>query len=180
MTTTPFSSPGAPVALGEIARRRPAATRRLTALHAALLRATRGHLGAGWFGARTMLLETRGRRTGQRRTSVLVYVRDGDDLVVVPANAGAERPPAWWLNLQAAGEAVVTVGGTRMRVRPVVTGGERRERLWQRFAAVAPVEHYQAATTRLLPVVALAPVAELRCRSWGSPASGALPVGAGL
>lgn len=146
---------GAPVVLCGLARRHARLMRRLTAWHARIVRGTRGRLGTRWFGTPVLLLETAGRHTGQRRIAPLVYLRDGDDLVVVPANAGALQAPAWWLNLQAAGDGVAILGSARHRVAPVVLEGARRERLWRRFVAVSPVEHYQHQTTRTLPVVAL-------------------------
>ncbi len=151
------SHPGVPVMLSDAARRHPRATRWLTAAHAAVIRGTGGSLGVRWFGAPILLLETVGRRTGRPRTTALVYLPDGDDLVVVAANAGAERAPAWWLNLRAAGEGVAIVGGERRPVGATATDGARRERLWARFAAVSPVAHYQRQTRRPLPVVALTP-----------------------
>jgi deazaflavin-dependent oxidoreductase (nitroreductase family) len=148
---------GAPVALGNLALRAPWATRRATAAHGAVFRRSRGRLMSRWFGTGILVLETVGRRTGARRTAPLVYLPDGGDLVVVPANAGAINAPAWWLNLRAAGEAIAHVGGERRPVRPVETSGADRERLWRRYAAVSPLEHYQRRTPRRLPVVRLQP-----------------------
>jgi F420H(2)-dependent quinone reductase len=149
---------GAPVALGNLWLRAPSATRWLSAAHSALFRRTGGRALSRWFGSRILLLHTVGRHSGAARTAPLVYLPDGDDLVVVPANAGASRPPAWWLNLRAAGEAVADLGRERRTVRPVVAAGADRERLWRRFAAVSPVEHYRDRAQRHLPVVRLTPV----------------------
>jgi deazaflavin-dependent oxidoreductase (nitroreductase family) len=172
------ASPGVPVGLSDLARRHPRAARRLTATHAALLRITRGYLVARWFGMPILLLETVGRRTERRRITPLVYLPDGDDLVVVASNAGVERPPAWWLKLEAAVEGVAIVGGARRPVTAPVVEGARRDRLWRRFAAVAPVERYQRQAWRRLPVVVLTPVpARVRHPSW-TPIHGAELVGA--
>jgi F420H(2)-dependent quinone reductase len=148
---------GAPVALGDVAVRASGLTRRATAAHGALYRRTRGRVLSRWFGTQILLLETVGRRTGATRSAPLVYLPDGDDLVVVPANAGARRPPAWWLNLRAAGNGVAHLGGEARAVRAVEAGGADRDRLWDRYAAVSPVEHYQRRAGRLLPVVRLVP-----------------------
>lgn len=156
--TGSYRSPGVPVALSDAARRHPRVTRWLTAGHARVLHGTRGCLGGRWFGTRILLLETIGRRTGRRRSTALVYLPDAGELVVVAGNAGAERTPAWWLNLQAAGEGIATVGGERRPVRATTVEGARRERLWARFVAVSPVAHYQRQTRRRLPVVALTPL----------------------
>lgn len=157
-TVNPSSVCGVPVALSDLARRHPGAARRLTTAHAAVVRGSRGYLAARWFGTPVLLLQTVGRRTGRARSTALVYLPDGDDLVVVAANAGAERPPAWWLNLRAAGEGVAIVRGGRRPVTATVIEDARRERLWRRFAAVSPVEHYQRQAARRLPVVALTPL----------------------
>jgi F420H(2)-dependent quinone reductase len=89
--TTVNSSPvcGVPVALSDFARRHPGAARRLTAAHAAVVRGSRGYLAVRWFGSPVLLLETIGRRTGRARSTALVYLPDGEDLVVVAANAGS-------------------------------------------------------------------------------------------
>lgn len=146
---------GAPIPLGDLARKMPGLTRRMTALHGTLLlHAQQGAL-ARWFGAEILVLETSGRRSGKARVTPLVYVPYGDDLVVVPANAGAARPPAWWLNLQAAGQGVATLGKRRRTVKPRIATGTEHERLWQRVAAVAPLDHYQRRTRRPLPIVVL-------------------------
>ena len=145
---------GAPITLCRIARRTPRVTLRVAAFHATLLRHSRGRAGR-WFGSRLLLLETVGHASGLTRRAAVVYLPDGDDLVVVPANAGAARPPAWWLNLRAAGEATVQLGRERRRVGPLVARGAERERLWRRFAAVTPVTHYERHAGRELPVVVL-------------------------
>jgi F420H(2)-dependent quinone reductase len=150
---------GAPTLLGDVARRAPWVTRRLGALHGALVLHTRGRVLGSWFGAPILVLETRGRRTGRLRATPLVYLPHGEGFAVVPANAGAGRAPAWWLNLQAAGHGSVLLGGWRQHIRPAVTSGVERERLWRRMCAVAPVEHYQRCAGRSLPVVVLRPSA---------------------
>lgn len=146
---------GAPAALGTLHRRRPRVTHGLAAAHAAVYSGTQGRLLARWFGASVLVLETVGRRTGRRRAVPLVYVLDGEDLVVVPANAGACRAPAWWLNLSALGEGVAVVGRERRPVRPAVAVGAERERLWRMVAGVSPLDAYQAQTDRRIPVVVL-------------------------
>lgn len=126
-------------------------------LHARLYRATRGRFMNRWFsGAPVVVLETVGRKSGKPRPVPVLGLRQGDDVVVVPANAGASHAPAWWLNLQAAGEASVVVRGRRWRVRPRVTEGAERERLWREFVRMYPqAEDYTGFTTRLFPVVVL-------------------------
>lgn len=125
-------------------------------IHARAYRATGGRVGRGWFGAPVMVLETVGRRSGRPRATPVLCLRDGDRFVVIPANAGKPRAPAWWLNLQAAGEAVAVVRGARQRVRPRIAAGEERERLWAAYARMYPqIEDYRRYTDRDLPVVVL-------------------------
>jgi F420H(2)-dependent quinone reductase len=146
---------GAPTILGDLALQMPHLTRRVTAGHGALFRRAPNGLFARWFGAPILVLETVGRRTGMPRTTPLVYLSHGDDLVVVPANGGAHRAPAWWLNLQSAGQGVAILGNQRRNVTPRIAGGAEHEGLWRRLASVAPIDHYQRRTPRRLPTVVL-------------------------
>jgi F420H(2)-dependent quinone reductase len=107
-----------------------------------------------------MILETVGRRSGRCRRTPVCYLPDGDNLVVVPANGGAKRVPAWWLNLSTAGEGTAIVGGRRDRVRPVLAQAPDRERLWQRFVDAYPgLDGYRSRARRELAVVVLEPAA---------------------
>lgn len=146
---------GAPTTLGDLALQMPQLTRHVTAAHGAMFLRAQTGLFARWFGASILVLETVGRRTGRLRATPLVYLSHGDDLVVVPANAGAHRPPAWWLNLQAAGQGVAILGNRRRNVRPRIAAGTEHEQLWRRLATLAPIDHYQRRTRRPLPTVIL-------------------------
>jgi F420H(2)-dependent quinone reductase len=146
---------GAPRLLDALALRVPGLTRRLTNLHALVYVWTRGRLLGRWFGLAILVLETVGRRSGVPRRVPVAYLADGENLVVVPANGGAHRPPAWWLNLFAAGEAFAVLGRERLHVRPHEAIGAERERLWQQFASASPVDRYQLRTSRRIPVVVL-------------------------
>ena len=68
-------------------------------------------------GQRVLLLETLGRRTGQRRTTLVQYLADDETFVVVASNAGASHPPAWYLNLQAHPHAHVQAGARSIDIR---------------------------------------------------------------
>ena len=80
-----------------------------TRLHAAIYRLTRGRVIGRVGGQPVLLLETVGRRTSRRHTTPLQYLADGDTFVVA-SNAGAARPPDWYLNLRANPHARVRVG----------------------------------------------------------------------
>jgi deazaflavin-dependent oxidoreductase (nitroreductase family) len=132
---------------------------RWTRLHVRLLRLTKGRLRFGFFlGGKmpVLALTTTGRKSGEQRSSVVAYLRHGDAYAVVASNAGANRPPAWWLNLQADPTADVDVEGKRLHVRARVAEGDEREQLWRRFAdANESYERYRGYTERELPVVVL-------------------------
>jgi deazaflavin-dependent oxidoreductase (nitroreductase family) len=82
--------------------------------------------------APVLLLTTTGRRSGQKRTTPVVYIRDGDSVVVINTNAGHERVPAWSLNLKADPAAEVEIGREKHQVVGRIAEGEEREDLWRR------------------------------------------------
>jgi len=128
-----------------------------TRAHCALYRSTRGLIGGNLLGIPMLLLTTRGRKTGQVRTLPLAYVEHGDRLVIVASNGGSERPPAWWLNLQACPTATVQVGAERFEVSWQVAPPERRMELWRRLQATIPAYRaYRVRTQREIPIVLLA------------------------
>lgn len=132
------------------------AGRYLAGLHALVYRRTGGRVLNRWFGNPVLVIETIGRRSGERRTTPIAYLRRGHEWVVIPINAGSERTPSWWLNLAAAGHGLAHIGGRSYAVRPRVTSGEERERLWRAYARQAPMmPHYRRLTTRQVPVVVL-------------------------
>src|SRR5260370_42473014 len=101
--------------------------------------------------SRMLLLTALGARTGKARTAPMMYVRDGDRLVVFASNAGAQRHPDWYRNLVAHPDVTVEVGGERFEATAAVTGGEERDRLWRLF----PLPEHQERAGRGIPVVAL-------------------------
>ncbi len=101
--------------------------------------------------SRMLLLTTVGSRTGEARTAPMLYVRDGDRLVVFASNSGAERHPGWYHNLVAHPDVTVEVGGERFEATAAATGGEERDRLWRLF----PFPEHQERAGRQIPVVAL-------------------------
>jgi deazaflavin-dependent oxidoreductase (nitroreductase family) len=141
-----------------IANTRPRSVRAFSRLHARLYKLTGGRFKPRWYGAPVLVLETVGRHSGEKRATPVIYLGDGETLVVLAANAGAHKTPAWWFNLEAAGEATAVVAGRRSTVRPRVVEGEERRRLWQAFVEMYPqAEEYTKLTDRQLPLVALEP-----------------------
>ena len=106
--------------------------RRIGKLNTPIYRLTRGRVGGRVGRAPVLLLTTTGRKSGLQRTAPVVYLADGENVVVINTNAGHERVPAWSLNLKATPEAEVEIGGERRPVVARVAEGEEREDLWRR------------------------------------------------
>jgi F420H(2)-dependent quinone reductase len=131
-----------------------------TATHVAAYRLSGGRLGGRMFGMAVLLLDHVGRRSGRRRTTPLLYLADGPDLVVVASRGGSDWMPAWWLNLQARPRATVTIGRTRRQVLARKATPDEHALLWPRLVAEHPdYELYLTRTTRELPVIILGPAA---------------------
>lgn len=128
-------------------------------VHAVIFRRSGGRLGGRWFGAPVLTLVTVGRRTGAVRETALLYVKaDDGGLALLAANAGNDRPPAWWLNLCAAETVEIVVRGQRQTMRWREAGGEEHDQLLDRLiAAYPPAAHYARYTERVLPVAVLRP-----------------------
>jgi F420H(2)-dependent quinone reductase len=108
--------------------------------------------------APVLLLTTIGRKSGEPRTAPVVYLADGEKLVVINTNAGSERVPAWSLNLAANPEAEVEVGRRRIAVRARVAEGEERADLWRRHnLQYAGFDDYDAKLEREPKVIVLEP-----------------------
>jgi deazaflavin-dependent oxidoreductase (nitroreductase family) len=105
---------------------------------------------------RLVLLTTTGARTGQRRTTPMMFHRDGDRLLVVASNIGAPRHPDWYVNLAASPRVTVEVGDETYDALAEPLEGEPRERAWAMLKENYPffAEH-EAKTERTIPVVAL-------------------------
>jgi deazaflavin-dependent oxidoreductase (nitroreductase family) len=135
------------------------ATKYLGALHRLLYRASGGRIGGRLWDLPVVLLTTTGRQSGKQRTVPLCSLRDGDDVVVIASYGGLDRPPAWWLNLEANPQAELLNGRERRTVTARNAGPEERSRLWAEVTARAPgYLEYERRTTREIPVVILHPL----------------------
>ena len=115
-----------------------------------------GHDGTGNFPC--LLLTTTGRKTGEARTTPLIYGRDGPDYVVIASQGGRPDHPFWYFNLAADPAVEVQVEAERFAATARTAAGEDRDRLWRMMAALyPPYDDYreQAAATREIPVVVL-------------------------
>jgi deazaflavin-dependent oxidoreductase (nitroreductase family) len=130
-----------------------------TQLHVLIYRATRGRIGHRFRGGPPMLLlDDVGARTGVRRTTPLVYIRDGENVVIVASKGGHPRHPAWFHNLKANPDAHVQIGATRGAVRARVADPPERARLWPKAIEIYPgYADYQQRTAREIPLVILEP-----------------------
>jgi deazaflavin-dependent oxidoreductase (nitroreductase family) len=133
--------------------------RRVVGVHVLAYRATNGLVGHRFPGAPSMLLlDHVGARSGVLRTTPLVYVEDGENVVLVASKGGHPRHPAWFHNLRANPETTVQIGSERRAVRARVATPEERERLWpMAIAAYSGYRGYQARTEREIPLVVLEP-----------------------
>jgi F420H(2)-dependent quinone reductase len=137
-------------------------------LHRFIYRQSGGLIGSRIIAGRALLLTTIGRRSGEPRTCALIYIKDGERLVVVASSGGSDHPPSWLLNLQADPDVEVQIGLSKFSAQASVASVEERERLWPRVnrhnMGLAPIVHpgargrydvYQRHTTRVIPLVLL-------------------------
>jgi deazaflavin-dependent oxidoreductase (nitroreductase family) len=126
--------------------------------HVERYRETDGEEGHDWNGTSVLILTTTGNRSGQQRSTPLIYGTHGDDYVVVASKGGAPEHPAWYLNLTAEPGVEIQVRGKRFRARARTATSEERPELWstmtERWAAY---DKYQTKTDREIPVVVLEP-----------------------
>lgn len=123
-------------------------------------RANDGKVGGPFEGAPVLLLTATGAKTGERRTTPVMYLPDGERMVIFASFGGAPTNPAWYHNLVANPSASVEVGPETVEVDAVETSGEERDRLFRRQAELYPqFAEYEQKTTRQIPVIALVPKA---------------------
>lgn len=119
---------------------------------------TGGRLGNKMKGAPVLLLHHVGRKSGQARIAPLLYLHDGDDIVIVASRGGSDATPAWWLNLQANPATTVQIGRERLSVTAREATSDEKARLWPLLVQMYPdYAVYQTRTKRQIPVVILSP-----------------------
>jgi len=117
---------------------------------------TDGAEGHDWRGTSVLILTTTGRRSGQQRSTPLIYRRHGDDYVIVASKGGAPDHPAWYLNLAEHPEVTAQVKGDRFSAKARTANAEERPELWQLMNEKWPdYDSYQQKTGREIPVVVL-------------------------
>jgi deazaflavin-dependent oxidoreductase (nitroreductase family) len=124
--------------------------------HVRRYRETGGEEGHDWNGTQALLLTTTGRRSGEPRTTPLIYGRSGDDYLVVASKGGADEPPDWYLNLEAHPEVEVQVRDDVFRARARTATPEEKPAMWEEMVSHwPPYDEYQEKTSREIPVVVL-------------------------
>ena len=114
-----------------------------------------GHL---WRGVHTLLLTTRGRKTGKLHRTALIYGQDGKNFLIVASNGGAPKHPNWYQNLVLDPKVEIQVGADKYTANARTASKEEKPRLWKLMAAIFPnYLDYQAKTTREIPVVTIEP-----------------------
>jgi len=130
-------------------------------VHTFLYRRTGGRIGHDIPGVRgkMALLDHVGAKSGTKRTAPLLYVPDGENVVIVASKGGFPKHPAWFHNLKANPDTTVQVGGERRAVHARVATAEERERLWPEAVRMyRGYDDYQARSKgREIPLVILEP-----------------------
>jgi deazaflavin-dependent oxidoreductase (nitroreductase family) len=125
-------------------------------VHVRAYRQTGGERGYHWRGATVLLLTTKGRVSGQERTTPLIFRSDGERWVLVASKGGAPDHPDWYKNLARDPHATIQVKDERIPVRARAAEGDERVRLWSLMTEKWPAyDEYQRRTDRQIPVVLL-------------------------
>lgn len=123
-----------------------------------VFRLTHGKGMAFMRGMPILLLNSVGRKTGKKRTTPLMYLRDGDNYVIIASNNGSDKHPAWFHNIKNSPQVEIEVPGKRIEVSPSVASESEKERLWSQLIAKAPFyEGYRKGTERSIPLIILQP-----------------------
>ena len=137
-------------------RLKPRTIRLIGRVHAWVWRLTRGRLVNGIGAAPFILLTTKGRKTGRARMTPVLYLQDGDDLIVVASFGGNDVHPAWYLNLEDCPEAEVMIRGERRRMTSRKLSFDEKRVVWPRLVKAYPqFEIYQQRTSREIPLLRL-------------------------
>jgi F420H(2)-dependent quinone reductase len=136
--------------------------RRSTKFHVALYRRSSGRIGGhipGWPEARIVLVDHTGAKSGLKRTSPLMYLEDGDSVVVMASKAGQSTHPAWFHNLKANPDTTIQIGSVVRKVRARVATNKEQDRLLSKLVEIYPgTAFYQRnAKGRTIPIVILDP-----------------------
>ena len=115
--------------------------------------------GMGWLNRNTLILTTRGRKSGRRIDKPLLYYQEDGMAYLVASYGGSDAPPAWYLNLTANPAVEAQVGSSRRKYRARTLSADKKRAVWPKLLAIYPsYADYQKKTTREIPLVELAPI----------------------
>jgi deazaflavin-dependent oxidoreductase (nitroreductase family) len=124
--------------------------------HVEKYEATEGEEGHDWQNTQTLILTTKGRKSGEERKTPLIYQEHDGDYLIVASKGGAPEPPAWYLNLQANPEVGVQVKGDKFTARARDASPDEKPEMWKKMTSTWPAyDEYQEKTDREIPVVVL-------------------------
>ena len=138
----------------------------MSQVNTAVYRWTGGLLGSTWrvgsafpWGIPVLLLTTIGRKSGQPRTLPLLFIEEGDHIIIVASRGGLPSEPLWYKNLVANPECDVQIKRRKLKAKARTASPEEREALWPKLVAHYPdFASYATWTDRIIPVVILEPV----------------------
>ena len=137
----------------------PKVIKAMSAANTWIFRKTGGRIGSRFLrGAPVLLLTTVGRKTGQKRTAPVLYLEDGDRVIVVASKGGLPSNPLWYLNLVANPEVEIQMGKEVRPMRAATAAPEEKAALWPKLLSMyKDFADYQSWTDRDIPVVILSP-----------------------
>ena len=135
---------------------RDATARRLSSLHTLAYRLTRGRVGRRLVNNDMLLVTTTGRRSGRKHTIPLLYLRDGDAVIVIASWGGRDYPPDWYLNMVADPEVSVQMNGAGWDAVAQELDEPERSTWWRHaVSAYDGYAEYQSRTKRVIPILRL-------------------------
>jgi deazaflavin-dependent oxidoreductase (nitroreductase family) len=131
---------------------------RMTKLNVLVYRLTKGRVGGRMEDAPVCIVHTVGRKSGKKRDIPLLYLADGDDLILVASRGGSDAMPGWYFNLMDMDVADVEIKGEHTPMRPRRATAEEKAAYWPKVNAIYPhYESYQQRTDRDIPVIVMSP-----------------------
>lgn len=121
-----------------------------------------GEKGHHWRGMKTLLLTTRGRKSGKLRRTALIYGQDGENYLIVASNGGADNHPLWYLNLSENPEVEIQVGTDKFKAHARTANAEEKPRLWAIMSKIFPTYDSYVVKAgkagRVIPLVIIEPI----------------------
>ncbi len=115
--------------------------------------------GIGWLNRNTLIITTRGRKSGRAIDKPLLYYQEDGKAYLVASYGGSDTPPAWYLNLTVNPEVEAQIGSARRKYRARTLSTEEKRAVWPKLLAIYPsYADYQKKTTREIPLVELVPI----------------------